>query len=169
MTEQRTEEQISEMLKREYLLEEGEFAFKTEISTLEGLPNGPLRRRTKSLWLKQRMNFLAHWMEFTQADGEERISVNGAIIRGAEMENFGTSPFVRQQLSHCPVLANISKERHELLHKKLESLEKEAAEFREKVRKLQRKNRKLKYSPGNVGALKAEQHFRSLETEKLDM
>ncbi|AQM73321.1 hypothetical protein B1750_gp340 [Noumeavirus] len=162
--QEKIEGQITEMLKEEYLLEDGEFVFKTQISRLQE----PSNQRIRSLWLNPNLDFLAHWVECMQETGEENVFVHGISIKGAELEKFGKSSFVRQQIAHSAILSKISEERHKLLHEKLGNLEKEVEELKEKVAKLHHKNQKLKYSPGNIGALKAEKHFYSLSDNSVN-
>ncbi|AQM73428.1 hypothetical protein B1750_gp447 [Noumeavirus] len=52
------------------------------------------------------------------------------------------------------------KEENDLLRKKIESL-------RQKVERLRQKKRELKYTPGNRGALKAQQHFETFQEEHI--
>lgn len=124
------------MLKEEYLLDNKDFVFKTQIPRSEG----PSNQRIRSLWLNPNLDFLAHWVECAQKSGEENIFVDGTSIKGAELENFGNSPFIRQQIAHSTTLSKISEERHKLLHEKLGNLEKEVEGLKEKAAKLHHKN-----------------------------
>lgn len=134
--QEKIEEHITDMLKEEYLLDNKEFVFKTQISRLEGPPT----QRIRSLWLNPNLDFLARWVECTQESGEENVFVDGTSIKGSELENFGNSQFIRQQIAHSATLSKISEERHKLLHEKLGNLEKEVEELKEKAAKLHHKN-----------------------------